>query len=153
MYRTLIFFFFFRRYDFILWTFWPSQHTISTYYDPGCSWSNSLFSVSSYHLLYHLPICSLVFLVVVLTSVYTYILILPFSLLAFDVNGQASLIFERTLISGYLITLLQVLEFTGCRIKWEYTSQVGKICKTHRRFLMSACYSSDGLGKIWGTPR
>ena len=34
---TGIFFFFFRRYDFILWTFWPSQHIISTYCDPGCS--------------------------------------------------------------------------------------------------------------------
>ena len=35
----------------------------------------------------------LVFLVVVLTSVSTYIPFLPFSLLAFDVNGQTSLIF------------------------------------------------------------
>jgi len=32
--------------------------------------------------------------VVVLTSFSTYILFLPFSLLAFDVNGQTSLIFE-----------------------------------------------------------
>ena len=29
--------FFFRHYSFILWRFWPSQHIISTYYDPGCS--------------------------------------------------------------------------------------------------------------------
>jgi hypothetical protein len=28
---------FFRHYNFILWTFWPSQHIISTYCDPGCS--------------------------------------------------------------------------------------------------------------------
>jgi hypothetical protein len=53
-----------------------------------------LFSVSSYHLLYHLLICSLVFLVIVLTSVFTYIFFLPFSRLAFDVNGQTRLIFE-----------------------------------------------------------
>jgi len=91
--HSFLFFFFFMRYNIILWTFWPSQHIISTYCDPGCSQSNSLFSVSSYHLLYHFPICSLVFLVVVLTSVSTYILLLPFSLPAFDVNGQTSLIF------------------------------------------------------------
>jgi hypothetical protein len=30
-------FFFFRRYNFILWMFWPSQHIISTYCDPGCN--------------------------------------------------------------------------------------------------------------------
>jgi hypothetical protein len=42
-----------------------------------------------------IPICSLVFLVVLLTSVSTYIHFLTFSLLAFDVNGQTSLIFER----------------------------------------------------------
>jgi len=29
--------FFFRCYNFNLWTFWPSQHMISTYCDPGCS--------------------------------------------------------------------------------------------------------------------
>ena len=40
----------------------------------------------------HLPICSLVSLVVVLTLVSTYVLSLPFSLLAFDVSGQTSLI-------------------------------------------------------------
>jgi hypothetical protein len=28
---------FFRRYNFNLWIFWPSQHIISNYYDPGCS--------------------------------------------------------------------------------------------------------------------
>jgi len=40
---TFFFFFFFffllllLRHNFILWTFWPSQHIISTYCDPGCS--------------------------------------------------------------------------------------------------------------------
>ena len=85
--------FFFRHYNFILWTFCPSQHIISTYCDPGCSQSNSLFSFSSCHLLCHLPVCSLVFLVVVLTSVSTCILFSPFSLPTFNVNGQTSLIF------------------------------------------------------------
>jgi hypothetical protein len=53
--------------------FWPSQHIISNFYDPGCSSSNSLFSVFC-HSLCHLPICSLVSLVVFLTSVSTSIL-------------------------------------------------------------------------------
>jgi len=67
----------------------------------------SLSSGSSYHLLYHLPICSLVFLVVVLTSVSTYILFLPFCLLAFDVNGQTSLIFVLlcNLLYSYVILI------------------------------------------------
>jgi hypothetical protein len=51
------------------------------------------FIFSFFISLYHLPICSLVFVVVVLTSVSTNILFLPFSLLAFDVNSQASLFF------------------------------------------------------------
>jgi hypothetical protein len=50
------------------------------------------------------PICSLVFLVVVLTSVSTYILYLPFSLPAFDVNGQASLILVYYIIYYILIS-------------------------------------------------
>jgi len=37
MITYITFFFFFRRYNFILWKFWPSHHTISTYCDPGCS--------------------------------------------------------------------------------------------------------------------
>jgi len=36
-YQNGIFFFFFRCYNFSLQLFWPSQHTISTYYDPVCS--------------------------------------------------------------------------------------------------------------------
>jgi len=40
-------FFFFRCYNFNCWMFWPSQHIISIYCNPGCSYSNSLFSVSS----------------------------------------------------------------------------------------------------------
>ena len=28
----------------IVWMFWPSQHIISNYCDPGCNWSNSLFA-------------------------------------------------------------------------------------------------------------
>jgi len=43
--------------------------------------------------LMYLPISSLVSLVVVLASVSTYIPFLPFSLPAFDVNDQTSLIF------------------------------------------------------------
>jgi hypothetical protein len=35
--QNLFFFFFFRRYNFNLWTFCPSKHIISTYCDPGCS--------------------------------------------------------------------------------------------------------------------
>jgi len=31
------FFFFFRRYNFIVWTFWSSQYIISTYCNPRCS--------------------------------------------------------------------------------------------------------------------
>jgi hypothetical protein len=34
---TIFFFFFFRRYNFNRWIFWPSQHIISDYYDPGFS--------------------------------------------------------------------------------------------------------------------
>ena len=85
-------FFCFRHYNFSLWMFWLSQHMISTKYDPGCSYSNSLFSISSCCFLCHLPVCSLVSIVVVLTLVSTYKLLLPFSCLAFDVNGQTSLI-------------------------------------------------------------
>jgi hypothetical protein len=72
--RVIHIFFFFRRHNFNLWMFWPSQHIISKYYDPGCSSSSSLFSISSYNFLCHLPICSLVSVVVFLTSVSTYIL-------------------------------------------------------------------------------
>jgi hypothetical protein len=71
--------FFFRRYYFILLTFWSSQHIISIYCDSGCSWSNSLYSVTSCHLLRHLPICSLVSLVFVLTSASTCILFIILS--------------------------------------------------------------------------
>jgi hypothetical protein len=44
------------------------------------------------HCLCHLPICSLVSLLVFLTSVSTFILFLQFFLLAFDVKGQINLI-------------------------------------------------------------
>jgi hypothetical protein len=53
-----------------------------------------------YYFLCHLPICSLVSLVVFLTSVSTYILFLPFSLLAFDVNGQNQL---NLILSPYIM--------------------------------------------------
>ena len=82
-----------RSYNFNLRNFCPSQHIISTYCDPGRGQSNSLFSISSCNFLYHIPICSLVSPVVVLTSVPNYIIILQFSLPAFILNGQTSLIF------------------------------------------------------------
>jgi hypothetical protein len=73
--------------------FWPSYHIIHTHCDPGCSYSNSLFSVSSCHLLCHLPICSFVSLVVMLPAVSTYILF--FTIIPSDIwwNDQTSLIF------------------------------------------------------------
>ena len=70
----LFFFFFFGRYNFNLWMFRSCQHMISTHYDPGCSQSNSLFSISSCHFLCHLPIFPLVSFVFILTSVSPYIL-------------------------------------------------------------------------------
>jgi len=65
---------------------------------------------------YHLAICSLVFLVVVLTSVSTCILFLPFYLPSFDVNGQTSLIFELLcdLLCSYV--LLMVETFTWIKV-------------------------------------
>jgi hypothetical protein len=56
------------------------------------------------HSLCHLPICSLVSLVV-LTSVSTCILLLPFFLLEFDVNGQTNLIFVLlcNLVCSYVL--------------------------------------------------
>jgi hypothetical protein len=54
--------------------------------------------ISSCRFLYHLTICSLVSLVVVLTSVSTYILFLPLSFPAFVVNVQISLIFPLSII-------------------------------------------------------
>jgi len=102
---------------------------ISTKYDPGCSYSNSLFSISSCHFLCHLPICSLVSLVVVdwigLTSFSTYKLLLPFSLPTFDVNGQTSLIvvlvcdlLYSCLINSSFVLILHVpsLSFVGPKI-------------------------------------
>jgi hypothetical protein len=54
-----------------------------------------------------LPICSLVSLVVFLTSVPTYILLSPFSLLAFNVNGQTNLILVllSNLLCSYVSTI------------------------------------------------
>jgi len=112
-----IFFFCFRCYIFNLWMVWPSQHKISTYYDPGCSASNSLFSISSRHFLCHFPICSLVSLVGVLTSVSNYTLSLAFSLPELDANSQTGLIVVLLcdLLYSYVLLTLYLLT---CRIWW-----------------------------------
>jgi hypothetical protein len=90
---SFFFFFFFRHYNF------NSLNVLafSTYnFQILRSWMQLVqFFIFSFlcHSLCHLPICSLVSLVVFLASVSTCVHFLPFFLLSFDVNGQTDLIF------------------------------------------------------------
>jgi hypothetical protein len=86
-------FFFFMRCNFHLWMFCPSQiynfHLLRSWMQLVQSFICSLFMsllMSLSHLFFGLPSG-------LLTSDCTYILFLPYSLQAFDVNGQANLFF------------------------------------------------------------
>jgi hypothetical protein len=67
------------------------------------------------HSLCHLPICSLVSLVVLSTSFSTCILFLKFFLLVFDVNGQTNSIFVLlcNLLSSYVKVIVASRNFTN----------------------------------------